>query len=36
MRKNEGVTGCKKDRRVAETEPEEKNVKIDEIIARPA
>ena len=33
--KTEGVTGCKKDRRVAETGPEEKNVRIDEIIARP-
>ena len=34
-KKRQGVTGCKKDRRVAETEPEEKNVKIDAIIARP-
>jgi len=29
------VTGGKKDRRVAETEPEEENLKINEIIARP-
>jgi hypothetical protein len=29
------VTGCKKVRRVAEEEPEEKKVNIDEVIARP-
>jgi hypothetical protein len=28
------VKGCKKDRRVAETKPEEKIDKIDEIIAK--
>jgi len=31
-----GVRGSQKDRRVAETGPEEKNVWIDQIIARPA
>jgi hypothetical protein len=34
--KTAGVKGFKKDRRVAETDPEEKNVRIDQIIARPA
>jgi len=33
--KTPGVTGEKKDRRVAETEPEEKEIKIDVIIAKP-
>jgi hypothetical protein len=33
--KTAGVTGYKKDRRVAETEPEEQKAKIDAIIARP-
>jgi len=33
--KTAGVTGYKKDRRVAEKEPAEKNVKINAIIARP-
>ena len=34
--KTAGVKGSPKDRRVAETEPEEKNVRTDQIIARPA
>ena len=34
--KTEGVTGCRKDRRVAETKREEESPGIDEIIARPA
>jgi hypothetical protein len=32
--KTEGVRGYKKDRRVAEIEPEEEKVNIDEVIAR--
>jgi hypothetical protein len=32
--KTAGVTGYKKDRRVAETEPEETKGKVDAIIAR--
>jgi hypothetical protein len=35
VEKTAGVTGDKKDRRVAETEPEEQKAKIDAIIARP-
>jgi len=34
--KTAGVRGFQKDRRVAETGPEEKNVRIDQIIAEPA
>jgi hypothetical protein len=32
--KKEGVTGCKKDRRVAETKHEEKSAGIDDFIEK--
>jgi hypothetical protein len=35
IEKTEGVTGCKKDRRVAETKHEEKSAWIENIIGRP-